>query len=426
MRRRNFLKTATALCFATALPTVNAIAQKRTKDKVLSETYTGADDRKYWADLLYKISEPVLYNMGKGELRKNMQMGVPPLWDNNRNKDVGYLEAFGRLICGLAPWLSLPEDNTGEGKQRKQLIEWTHESLKHSVNPDSPDYLVWSNVQSPQPLVDAAFAAQALIRAPKVLWEPLDSITKQRFIKEFKDLRKIIPYYNNWLLFSATIEAFLMLIDEQCDDYRIEMAVRKINEWYQGDGWYSDGPKFCMDYYNSFVIQPMLVDVLSVYVHKRKRMHVKVYDDAVQRMQRYSEFLARMISPEGTFPAFGRSLTYRVGAFQALGQVALMEKLPEGISNAQARGALTAVRRRMFSVEGNFNNKGYLDFGFAGSQPDIADSYTNTGSLYLTSVGFLPLGLPADHEFWAAAPEKWTSQKAWSGEPFKKDYAVNY
>jgi hypothetical protein len=80
----------------------------------------------------------------------------------------------------------------------------------------------------------------------------------------------------------------------------------------------------------------------------------------------------------------------------------------------------------MFGVEGNFCEKGYLTLGFAGHQPTIADSYSNSGSMYLTSLGFLHLGLPADHAFWTAPAEDWTARKAWSGQPFKKDYAVNY
>jgi hypothetical protein len=46
--------------------------------------------------------------------------------------------------------------------------------------------------------------------------------------------------------------------------------------------------------------------------------------------------------------------------------------------------------------------------------------------MYLTSLVFLPLGLSESHDFWTAKPEPWTSVKAWSGQPFKKDYAVNY
>lgn len=425
MKRRNFIKSAAVLGLSGAIPVIDTLASNRDVKQAATYVNSGADDRKYWVDLLYRMSEPIVRNMSKGELRKNMNMKYSPAWDN-RDAQVAYLEAFGRLIAGLAPWLGLPDDNTEEGKKRKQIREWTLKSIANSVDPDSPDYLRWSKIPTPQPLVDSAFVAQGLLRNPKALWEPLDSTTKERIIKEFKDLRRITPYYNNWLLFASTVEAFLLSIGEQYDRYRIDMGIRKINEWYAGDGWYCDGDNFHMDYYNSFVIQPMLIDVLTPYVNKAKGMSVKTYETALKRMQRNAEFLERVISPEGTFPPFGRSITYRLAAFQPLGQLALMEKLPPKISNAQVRCALTAVMKRMFANEGNFDKDNYLQLGFAGYQPDISDSYSNTGSLYLTSVGFLPLGLPASHDFWTSAPADWTAKKAWAGQPFPKDYAVNY
>lgn len=422
MKRRNFIKSAGALGLIGALPSgVYAANPVKTKDK----TKTGIDDRKYWTDLLYRMSEPIMYNMSKGELIKNMKMVYSPKWDG-RSKQVGYLEAFGRLIAGLAPWLSLPDDNTEEGIKRKQMREWTLQSIVHSVDPSSPDYLSWNSIPDPQSIVDAAYVAHAFIRSPKTLWEPLDPKTKQNIIKEFVELRRVSPFYSNWLLFGSICEAFLLLIDHEYDRYRIEMGVRKINEWYVGDGWYSDGPSFHMDYYNSFVIQPMLVDVLDLYVNKAKRMNTGTYDAALKRMQRNAEFLERLISPEGSFPPFGRSITYRMAVFQPLAQLALMQKLPKGTSNAQVRCALTAVMERMFSTESNFDSENYLQLGFVGHQPEIADYYTNTGSLYITSLTFLPLGLPSDHDFWTAKPEEWTAKKAWSGKEFPKDYAVNY
>ena len=130
-----------------------------------------------------------------------------------------------------------------------------------------------------------------------------------------------------------------------------------------------------------------------------------------------------MISPEGTFPPLGRSLAYRTGALQTLSMVALMHKLPKGVTPAQVRCALTAVAKRMFSAEGTYDANGWLQIGFAGHQPCTAESYICTGSLYLCSVGFLQLGLPASDEFWAAPAEKWTSQKAWGGEQFPIDHA---
>jgi hypothetical protein len=111
-----------------------------------------------------------------------------------------------------------------------------------------------------------------------------------------------------------------------------------------------------------------------------------------------------------------------MGIIQTLALAAWKYGLPQTMSNGQVRNALTSVMKRMFSVEGNFNKDDYLQLGFAGHQPEMADSYTNSGSLYLTSLVFLPLGLPADHPFWTSPAEEWTSLKAWTGKPFLKDY----
>ena len=385
----------------------------------------GAKDRKCWTDLAYQLSAPVLQNMSKGELKKMMQVEVSPSWDR-RNQDVAYMEAFGRTMAGIAPWLALPDDDTPEGMQRKQLREWALASYVHAVDPESPDYLLWSGHR--QVLVDAAYLANSFLRAPKQLWEPLDSVTKQRYIAEFQGLRKYTPVYSNWLLFSGMIETFLMYIDVSYDEYRIDMSLRKVEEWYVGDGWYSDGTNFAFDYYNSFVIQPMFVEMLQVLNQKQKLFYSnnQRVEVAVKRMQRFAEILERFISPDGTFPVFGRSMTYRLGAFQALALTALQEKLPVEISNGQVRTALTCVMQRMFADSNNFNDSGFLTLGFCGHQPDLADYYTNNGSVYMTSLVFLPLGLPANHAFWTDPAQDWTSKKAWSGQPFPKDLPIEY
>ncbi len=395
--------------FLLSIPPVQAAGPKQTDN-----------DRKYWADLLYTLAEPVLSNMSRGELVKNMQVELSPTWDG-RTPRVTYMEAFGRLMAGVAPWLSLPDDNTPEGKQRKQLWEWALKSYAHAVDPASPDYLEWR--REGQPLVDAAYIANSFIRAPQQLWEPLDDTTKQRYILEFKGLRRVKPAYSNWLLFGAMVETFLLTIGEEYDAFRIDIALRKIDEWYVGDGFYSDGPHFAMDYYNSFVIHPMYVEIAEI-LRQKNIINPHAYEPGLKRMKRYADILERLISPEGTFPPMGRSITYRLGVFQPLALLSWKYELPETQTNGQVRSAMTAVMKRMFSVEGNFNKGGFLQLGFAGHQPDISDYYTNNGSLYLTSLAFLPLGLPATHPFWADAPQPWTSQKAWSGQPFLKDHAV--
>ena len=383
---------------------------------------TMRNDRTYWCKLAYGMAAPVLENMAKGELQKNMIVEVSPTWDG-RNKKVAYMEAFGRLMAGIAPWLALPDDNTEEGKMRKQLREWALASYKNAVDPQSPDYLLWKS--EGQALVDAAYVAESFLRAYDALWMPLDDTTKKRYIEEFRQLRHVDPPYTNWLLFSSTIESFLAKAGGPFDIYRINSAIRKVEEWYTGDGWYSDGPSFAFDYYSSYVFHPMYLETLQAMKDARIYSRIdyrKYYDRALERAQKHSLILERFISPEGTFPVFGRSIPYRMAAMQPLALMAWYQKLPAGVSNAQVRCALTAVMKRMFKTGNNFNEDGFLTIGFTGKQPNIADWYTNNGSLYMTSLAFLPLGLPASHPFWTDAPQEWTSVKAWGGKPFPKDH----
>ena len=383
-------------------------------------------DRQYWCSLAYKMAQPVLENMAKGELQKNMQTEFSPSFDN-RNKKVLYMECFGRLMAGVAPWLTLPDDATAEGKQRKQLREWALASYKNAVDPQNPDYLCWGI--GGQNLVDAAYIAESFLRAYDTLWKPLDEVTKKRYLKEFAKLRHIDPPYTNWLLFSSTIESFMAKAGGDFDEYRVNSACRKVEEWYVGDGWYADGPVFAFDYYSSYVFHPMYLETLQAMVDAKVNSRLdyqKYYDRELRRCQKYSIILERFISPEGTFPAFGRSIPYRMATMQPLALMAWYQTLPSDLSNGQVRAALTKVLHRMFDQQNNFNEKGYLSIGFCGnSQKNVADWYTNNGSLYMTTLAFMPLGLPADHPFWTDAAQPWTQVKAWNNQQFPKDHHWN-
>jgi len=422
MKRRNFLHSSYLLGLIGLLPANKLLAE----DYVANNKDNGGlkNDRAYWVALLDRISSPVLANMSKGELQKNMKMEFSPTWDKRDGK-VGYMEAFGRLIAGIAPFLALPDDDSTEGEVRKRLRQQTLQSLAHAADPQSSDYLLWDDGKTAQPLVDAAYIAQALIVATDTLWKPLEEKTKQQLIAAFKSMRRIKPFENNWVLFAAMIESFLLHIGVEPDTARIDTAIAKITKWYVGDGWYSDGDKFHFDHYNGYVIHAMLVHVLRTNIAKGRRDQ-KELDIAYKRMQRYASFQERYISPEGTFVLVGRSSTYRVGVFQPLVMLALENTLPAEIKPAQVRSALTAVMKNVF-VPSTFTKDGWLTIGFIGNQQqNLADFYSNTGSMYITSLVFLPLGLPATHEFWSAPFTEWTQRKAWSGKPFAKDYAVDY
>jgi len=421
MNRRNLFKYSlfTGLFGMLSNKPVNSIASEFS-----SAALKKKDDRNFWIDELSKMASPILDNISKQTWRKNMPMIFSPTFDS-RDPGVGYLEAFGRLLAGMAPWLSLPDDNSSEGVLRKKFREQALMGIQYGTDPNSPDYFSW-NVKVGQPLVDAAHLAQAFLRAPKALWEPLPKGVKERVVHEFKQLRRIKPNESNWLLFAAMTETFLYTVGGEYMREKIDYAVNKFDkDWYVGDGWYSDGARFSFDHYNGYVIHCMQVETLK-HILPVSSHYKELYDRAYKRMQRYAHHLERMISPEGYPLVVGRSSTYRTAAFQPLAAVILDNKLPEDVTKGQARAALTAVFKHTF-VRNSYDKYGWLTMGVVGDkQTDLADYYTNAGSMYVASLAFLPLGLPASDEFWTSESEPWTTQKIWKGESFPKDYYVTY
>ncbi len=389
--------------------------------KKLLQKPSGLDDRKQWVESLTRIARPVLENLAAGTLKKNMpfeSLSQEPL-----RREVSYLEAVGRTICGIAPWLELGPDETEEGKQRAYFIDLVVKGLKNGVNPQSPDHLMFDKRHS-QPLVDAAFLAEGILRAPTQIWGRLDQQTRDWLVNEWKISRGIKPYECNWLLFASIVEAALLEFTGECDMERLVYGVNRFrNEWYKGDGWYGDGPAFHLDYYNSLVIHPMFTEVLRI-MKKHNLEGADFLPTQEERHGRLAAQLERMISPEGSYPVTGRSIVYRFGSFHALSDAAYLHLLPADVSPAQVRCALTAVIKRQLAQPRTFDKNGWLRIGYTGSQIRMSEDYINTGSLYLSSAVFLPLGLSAEDPFWAAPARDWTAKKAWNGEDVGADHAI--
>lgn len=404
MKRRKFLKAGSIAGAAGLFPFSNTAHA--------AQLPIGTNDRNEWIKLMTRIAYPVLKAMSEGALKERMPVEAAPGEEQGRRK-VTYLEALGRTLAGIAPWLELGGGDDEEAKQRAEYIRLSVASLEAAVK---PGYLNFT--ENKQPLVDAAFLAQALLRAPKQLWGDLNTSAQEQLVKALQSTRTIQPYESNWLLFSAMIEAALYQFTGSYNDQPVDYALQQHEKWYKGDGVYGDGPSLANDYYNSFVIQPMMLDIVQTipkYAEKRN-----LY---LPRAQRYAAILERLISPEGSFPPVGRSIAYRCGAFHLLAQLALQDSLPESLLPAQVRSALTAVIKRSMQAPGTFDADGWLSIGFCGHQPGIGESYISTGSLYLCTLAFLPLGLPVSHTFWKDPAMEWTSVKAYSGKMFAIDHA---
>ena len=78
----------------------------------------------------------------------------------------------------------------------------------------------------------------------------------------------------------------------RCVDY----AVRQHEQWYLGDGTYGDGPELHWDYYNSFVIQPMLLDIVDTFASEFSDFQ-EIRARIVRRAQRYAAVQERLIAP---------------------------------------------------------------------------------------------------------------------------------
>ena len=102
------------------------------------------------------------------------------------------------------------------------------------------------------------------MRSPKQIWSKLSAETQKNILNALQQVSKIKPVESNWLLFSAMVEATLLELTGKSNMHPIEYAIMRFKEWYKGDSWYGDGINLHMDYYNSFVNHPMLLDILEI------------------------------------------------------------------------------------------------------------------------------------------------------------------
>jgi hypothetical protein len=414
MRRRELLKSCLTAGAVVSLP-VRGLAYGQVKANGIAE------DRAGWVGMLDRICGPLLSALSERRLKETMPVETAAGQEEARRK-VTHLEALGRALAGMAPWLEHGAGTGKEGELREKYCVMARAAIAAAVDKGSPDYMNFGVDR--QNIVDAAFLALAIVRAPRELREKLPSAVRVQLADAMRATRGLMAPFNNWLLFVAMIEACLFVLGEPWDRARVDYALREHEAWYVGDGTYGDGPHFHWDYYNSFVIQPFLLTLMDV-VGKQDAAWSAMAEGIRARARRYAAVQERMIAVDGTYPVVGRSIAYRCGAFQLLAEIALRGALPEETAPEQVRGALTAVMRKTLTADGTFDAKGWLRIGLVGHQPGLGETYISTGSLYLCTAAFLPLGLPAEDRFWSGRSVGWSAVKIWSGADLKADHALD-
>ncbi|MEW1824634.1 DUF2264 domain-containing protein [Streptomyces sp. NPDC088196] len=258
---------------------------------------------------------------------------------------------------------------------------------------------VWPSIEDrSQPLVEAASIALALRLTRPLLWDRLDEPVRQRAAAWLADALTAEPWPCNWELFPVTVGGFLQDIGYEVDASRkaIDRGLSSIEDWYVGDGWYTDGDGRKFDHYNGWAMH--LYPVLHAWLADDPRL-LDLYGG---RLERHLADYARLFGADGAPMHQGRSLTYRFATTAPLWLGALTGRTPlsSGETRRLASGAL-----KYFLERGAVDSHGLLTLGWHGPNEAVLQGYSGPASPYWASKGFLGLLLPPDHEVWTAEEE---------------------
>ncbi|WLW58381.1 DUF2264 domain-containing protein [Streptomyces sp. YU58] len=258
---------------------------------------------------------------------------------------------------------------------------------------------VWPRIEDRgQPLVEAASIALALRLTRPLLWDRLDDGVRQRAAAWLGDALHAEAWPCNWELFPVTVGGFLAEIghEPEASAKAIDRGLERIERWYLGDGWYTDGDGRKFDYYNGWAMH--LYPVLHAWLAQDERL-MEMYGS---RLSRHLTDYARLFGGDGAPMHQGRSLTYRFATTVPLWLGALTghTPLPPGETRRLASGAL-----KYFLDRDAVDSHGLLTLGWHGPDSRVLQGYSGPASPYWASKGFLGLLLPSDHPVWTAPEE---------------------
>ena len=258
---------------------------------------------------------------------------------------------------------------------------------------------VWPRIEDRgQPLVEAASIALALRLTRPLLWDRLGDGVRQRAAAWLGDALHAEAWPCNWELFPVTVGGFLAEIghEPEASAKAIDRGLERIERWYLGDGWYTDGDGRKFDYYNGWAMH--LYPVLHAWLADDTRL-LDLYGG---RLARHLTDYARLFGADGAPLHQGRSLTYRFATTAPLWLGALTGRTPlsPGETRRLASGAL-----KYFLDRGAVDDRGLLTLGWHGPDSRVLQGYSGPASPYWAGKGFLGLLLPPDHPVWTAPEE---------------------
>ncbi len=303
-------------------------------------------------------------------------------------EETALLEAFARLLWGLAPlW-------AGKG-DIKGFEEIYLEGIINGTDPNHKDY--WGSLNdNKQRLVETAPIGLALMLAPEKIWYPLTKEQKENLRKWISE-EVILKNSGNWLFFSVLVNIGLKNVGEEYDRQQIEEHLKRIDGFYVGGGWYTDGPSKRKDYYIPFAMHFYGLIYAKV-MEKEDPERSRVFKE---RAKLFAKDFIYYFADNGASVAFGRSLTYRFAqvCFWSACIFAGIEPFPMGVMKG-----IISRHLEYWLNQPIFDNGGILTVGYAYPNLNMSEGYNAFGSPYWALKAFLILALDDDHEFFKAEP----------------------
>jgi hypothetical protein len=301
----------------------------------------------------------------------------------------GYARSFLLAACRIA--------GSG-GRVSPALIERYATGLAAGTDPHGADR--WPPIADrTQPMVEAASIAIALHETRPWIWDRLDDAVRQRVAAWLGGFVGAEVNDSNWRLFQVITEEFLASVGAPHSRAEIDGGLARLEDWYRGGGWYTDGDGRKFDYYNAWA--------LHLYPILWARIAGPRADPSLTAVHRsrLREFLAvhqYFFGSDGSPVHQGRSLTYRYATAAPLwaGALADATPLPPGRTRRLASGAL-----KHFADHGVPDERGLLSLGWYRPFLPVTQRYSGPASPYWASKAFLGLLLPADHPVWTAPEE---------------------